>query len=145
MRKGWQHEVGHAKAGLFAEEHEGVIGNRLVEWRTQFFPIRKQFGQSLRVHDGARQNVGAGLGTLFQHHDRDVGALFGGQLFDANGSGQAGGATAYHDHVVFHRFTGAELGKNFLVGHGVSRSIMELVTFNQPRLWMGWVCKDFMR
>ena len=59
-----------------------------------------------------------GLRPFFQHHDRHVLAFFSGQLLDADRRGQPAGATTDHDHVVFHGFTGAELGQYFLVGHG---------------------------
>ena len=44
-----------------------------------------------------------------------------GELFHADGGGQASGATANDDDVIFHRFAGAELGQNVLWGHGGSR------------------------
>ena len=46
-------------------------------------------------------------------HDR----LRGGQLLHANRRGKSRWATAHDDHVIFHCFTGAELGQNFLVVH----------------------------
>jgi len=62
--------------------------------------------------------VRAGLAAFFQHDHRNIFALFGCQLFQADGGGQAARATADDDHVVFHGFARAELGEDFLVGHG---------------------------
>jgi hypothetical protein len=90
----------------------------------QFFPVGQQFGQRLGVHDGAGQNVRAGLGTFFQHHHRNILAFFSGQLLEANRRGQAARATTDDDDVVFHGFTGAKLRDDFVVGHVLSRLIM---------------------
>ena len=65
----------------------------------------------------------AGFGAFFQHHDRNVLAFLGRQLFDADGRGQAAGATAHDHHVVLHRLAGAELGQDFFVGHFVFRIV----------------------
>ena len=89
-----------------------------MERRTQFFPVGKQLCQGARVHDGAAQDMCAGLRALLEHHNRNVGALFKRQLFQPYRRGQTARATAYHDHVVFHRFTGAKLGQDFLIVHG---------------------------
>ena len=55
--------------------------------------------------------MGARLRAFFQYHHRHILAFFGGQLLETDGCGQTTGAAADHDHVVFHRFTGAELGQ----------------------------------
>jgi hypothetical protein len=68
--------------------------------------------------------VGTGLGAFFQHHHRDLFAMFSRELFQTDGSGQTRRAAADHDHVVFHRFSRAILGQDFIVCHGVSRLIM---------------------
>ncbi|MNM57445.1 hypothetical protein D3C81_686440 [compost metagenome] len=59
----------------------------------------------------------AGLGTLFQHAYVDVAAFLLRELLQADGRGQAGGAAADHDHVVFHGFTRAELLQELLLIH----------------------------
>jgi hypothetical protein len=58
-------------------------------------------------------------------------------LLQTDGSGQAGRASTDHDYVVFHHFARAKLGKNFFVGHGVSRSIMGLGCFAPKRINQG--------
>jgi hypothetical protein len=72
--------------------------------------------QRARVHDGARQDVRAGLGALLQHHHRDLLACAR-ELLQADRGRQAGRAAADHDHVVFHGFARAELGQDFFVRH----------------------------
>jgi hypothetical protein len=61
--------------------------------------------------------VGPGLGAFFEHDDRNLGALFCGQLFEPDGRRQSSRATADDDDVVFHRFAGSELNQYFLIGH----------------------------
>jgi hypothetical protein len=114
---------GACGAGL-GQEAPGVVDHGLVERGAQFFPVGKEFGQGLGVHDGARQDVRAGLAAFFQHHHRDVLAFFGGQLFQANCSGQAARAAADHDHVVFHGFAGTISAQNFFGAH--ERLLMKL-------------------
>ena len=114
-----QQPIGRADAGGFSEKHEGVIGHRLVQGRAHGLPVREQFGDGARVHDGARQNVRAWLGAFFQHHHRHLMAFFLRQLLQADGGGQARWAGAHHDHVVFHGFTGSVLGNDFGCGHRV--------------------------
>ena len=112
-----QQEVGRAKRGLLAQKHHGVVGDRLVERRAQLFPVWNQLAERYGVHDGAREDVRAGLRALFQHHDRNFMAFFFGQLLQADGGGQAGRAAPHHHHVVLHGFARAMLGKNFIIGH----------------------------
>ena len=57
------------------------------------------------------------LGAFFQYNHRHFFALLSRQLLDSYGGGQASRAAADHDHVVFHRFAGAELGQDVLRAH----------------------------
>ncbi len=50
------------------------------------------------------QDVGARLGALLEHDDRDLLAVFGRQLPQADGGGQPGRPATDDDHVVLHRF-----------------------------------------
>ena len=84
-----------------------------------------------------------GLGAFFQHDHRYVCAFFCGELFQTNGCGKTARATADNDHVVFHCFTWAELGKNFFVCHGGSRSIMGLSGFCQALSVAGLMYRKF--
>ena len=113
-----QEHVGRAHAAAFAQEHHRVVGDRLVQRGAEFFPVGQQLVQRARVHDGARQDVRAGLGALFEHHHRDFFLVLRGQLLQADRGGQAGGAAADHDHVVFHGFARAVLRENLFWGHG---------------------------
>ncbi|WP_449406101.1 hypothetical protein [Massilia phosphatilytica] len=45
----------------------------------------------------------ADFGSLFQHADRDIGSLAGGELLEPDRGGQPGRAAADDDHIVFHR------------------------------------------
>ena len=115
---GGQQHVGHAGAGLFAEEHDGIVRHRLVQRRAAFFPIGEQLVQRNRVHDRARQNVRARLRAFFQHDDRDIRAFFSGELLQADGRRQTTGAATDDDDVVFHGFARAVRGEDLLWGHG---------------------------
>ena len=48
--------------------------------------------------------MGAQFAAFFQHADIDFLAFFGGQLFQADGRSQAGGAAANDHHVILHGF-----------------------------------------
>jgi hypothetical protein len=61
--------------------------------------------------------VRAGLGAFFQHDYGDILTFFGRQLLEANGGGQATGATAHHHHVIFHGLSRAVLGQDLFVCH----------------------------
>ena len=64
------------------------------------------------VEDGAGEDVRADLGALLQHDDREVGV----ELLQPDRRGEAGGAGADDDDVVFH---GLALGGGFIWrGHG---------------------------
>ena len=41
----------------------------------------------------------AGLGTFFQHHNRNIFALFSRELLESDGGGQTAGAAAYQSVV----------------------------------------------
>ena len=97
-----QKHIGRAVAAAFAQEQHGLVSHRLVEWCTHGFPVGEQLGERLRVKYRAREDVRARLGAFFQHHHRDVLGFFCGELFQADGGGQASRAAADHDHVVFH-------------------------------------------
>ena len=101
-----------------------VAGHRLRQRSAQRFPVGKQLGQGPGVHDGAAQDMGARLGALFQHHHRNIRAFFSRLLLQPDGGRQPARAATHHDNVVFHGFTGAVLGQNFLLVHrGVSLMI----------------------
>ena len=55
--------------------------------------------------DGESPRQAADLGRLLQHGDRDFLAVLFRPLLQADGGGQAGGATADDHHVTRHRFT----------------------------------------
>ncbi|MNT38604.1 hypothetical protein D3C72_1748070 [compost metagenome] len=106
-----------ALGARLVQEQELVFGDRLVQRRAQLLPVREQLVEGARIHDGARQDMRAGLGTLFQHAYVDVAAFLLRELLQADGRGQAGGAAADDDHVVFHGFTRAKLLQELLLIH----------------------------
>ena len=112
-----QQEIGRAAGALLAGEEEDVLGHRLVQRRAQLLPVGKQLVQRARVHDRAREDVGAGLRALFQHHHRHVLAVLGRELLEPDRRGQAGRAAAHHHHVVFHGFARSVLRQYLFVGH----------------------------
>lgn len=75
----------------------------------------EQLGQRARIHDRARQDVRAGLGTLLEHDDRQLALLRGGELLSriARAAGRPG---ADDDNVVLHRLARAVLGDDFFCG-----------------------------
>jgi hypothetical protein len=85
LRALWQKDAGGAGGASLGQEAPGVVGHGLVERGAQFFPVGEEFGQRFGIHDGAAQDVGAGLAAFFQHDDRHIGAFFCGQLFQADG------------------------------------------------------------
>ena len=105
--------MGVRVAPVSRQEQQLVVGDGLVQRRAVGLPVGQQLGERARVHDGARQDVRAGLGALLEHDDRDLLACLGGQLLQADGGGQAGGAAADDHDVVFHGFARAELGEDF--------------------------------
>ena len=101
----------------FVEEEELVFSDRLVQRGAEFLPVGDQLIERNRVHDGAGQDVGARLGAFFQHADIDLGAFLLGELLQADGGCQAGGAAANDDDVVFHGLAGAVLLQELLLIH----------------------------
>ncbi len=102
-----------ADRAVAGEVHETVVGRRRGERGAALAPIRQQLIQRARLDDGAGQDVGADLCTFFDHADGGV----GGELFQANGGGEAGWAGAHHHHVELHRFPGRGFGHLlFLIG-----------------------------
>jgi hypothetical protein len=122
-------EVGRAPGSLLAQHQHVVAGHGLVQGCPELFPVRDQFGQRTRVHHCAAQDVGARLRAFFEHDDRDLLALFGGKLFQADRGGQATGAGTDDQHVVFHRFARAVLFEQGLRGHEDLSAGLELPRF----------------
>ena len=98
-----QHPMRHMMAAGFVEEQEPVFGHGLIQGRAALFPVGEEFVERTRVHDRTRQDVGSELRAFFDHADIDVRI----DLLEADGGGEAAGATANHDHIVFHRFARA--------------------------------------
>jgi hypothetical protein len=83
-------------------------------------PVVDEFRQRARIHDRARQDVRAGLGTFLEHDDGHFLAVLRRQLFQADRRRQAGRSAANDDDVVFHRLARSVLRQYFFVGHGGS-------------------------
>ncbi|MDT4856373.1 hypothetical protein FQZ97_907610 [compost metagenome] len=103
VETGRQQPVGRAARAGFGQEQELVLRDGHVQRRAFFLPVGDEFGQRQRVHDGAGQDVRTQFRALFKHADADFLILLSGQLLKTDCGGQAGGSTADHDHVIFHR------------------------------------------
>ncbi len=118
--------VGCAGGAGFTEHQQVVAGDGLVQRGAALFPVGEEFGDGPGVHDRAREDVGAGLGAFLQHADIALATLFGGELLQADGGGQAGRAAAHNDHVVFHCFTRAVGAEDLFGGHGFGLNLVGL-------------------
>src|SRR5690606_10083037 len=72
---------------VLVEEQELVARDRLLQRRAALGPVGKQFRQRARIHDRAREDVRAGLRTLFQHAYRRLAPHFRRQLLQADRRG----------------------------------------------------------
>ena len=96
-----RHEkIRHAERALGAEHIEAVFSHGGVEGCALFLPVGNEFIEGDGVHHGARKNMGADFRAFFQHANRDI----GGELFQADGGGEARRAGANDDDIIFHRF-----------------------------------------
>ncbi len=98
-----QESVRDAPRFLGAEDQEAVVGHRGVERGALRLPVREQLLHRARVHDRARQDMGADFRALLEHADRDFATVLGGKLLEADRGGEAGRASADDHHVVLHR------------------------------------------
>ena len=110
------------RAGL-VQEQEAVLGCRRVQRRATLLPVGEQFRERPRLEHGARKDVRADLGTLFQDTDRDVPAALLGKLAQTNRGRQAGRPGADDDDVIFHR----------IPFHHMLRQL----AIHRPRCWRG--------
>ncbi len=108
------HEPRHRQPGdvdraALGQIEELVPGDGRLQRSALVLPVRDQLVQAARIDDGAREDVGADLGSLFQLGDGDLRPLRSRQLLQADRSGQAGGAPADDHHVVLHGLPGGRL------------------------------------
>jgi hypothetical protein len=113
----------HRQRGLprRAQHQELVLRDGRLQGRAAFLPVGEELVQRLGIDHGARQDVAADLGRLFQHGDRNLFSVLFGALFQADGGGQAGGAAADDDDVIFHDLAldaGQSLQRRQLVDDG---------------------------
>jgi len=104
-----QQPVGCALRTLLAEKEHVVARHLLHERCALFLRVGDQFGEGARVHHRTAEDVRTRLRPLLEHHHRDVLALFGSELADADRGGKTGRAATHHEHVVLHRFARAVL------------------------------------
>jgi len=107
-----------ARAGFGQRQHL-VAGDRLVQRRAQFLPVREQLVHRARVHHRAGEDVRAGLGTLLEHAHGDLLTPFGGDLLQPDGGREPGRAGAHDHDVVLHRLARTVLFQDLLWGHGL--------------------------
>ena len=67
-------------------------------------PVRHEPVEPDRIDDGAGQDMGADLGALLDHDDREFGAALAGELLQADGRRETGRAGADHHDVEVHGF-----------------------------------------
>jgi hypothetical protein len=91
------------------QEQKAVFAHLREQGRAALFPVGEQLVHGDRVHDGARQDMGADFAAFFEHADRDITALFGCQLLEPDRGRQPGRAAADDHDIVFHRFARAVL------------------------------------
>jgi hypothetical protein len=98
-----QHEFGNRMRAALGQEEETVLAHRCVERRATRLPVRKKLGERARIHDRARQDVRADLGTFFEHAHAELHVALGRELFEAYRGREACRARADDHHVVLHR------------------------------------------
>ncbi|OIQ82638.1 hypothetical protein GALL_355700 [mine drainage metagenome] len=118
----------HRARAAAAEKQEQILGDWLQQRRALRLPVGQQLVERARVHDRARQDVRARLGSFLQHADRDLALLLRGELLEPYRAGQPGRACADDDHVVLHRLARTVLFKNVLRRHhGLHRLLRRIV------------------
>jgi hypothetical protein len=110
-----RHEhVRQPEPALRAEIQELVAGHLRGERPVLILaPAGQEPVETDRVDHGARQDVGADLRALLDHHNGEVRPPLGGELAQADRRREARRARADHHHVEIHRFTGGQIH-----GHG---------------------------
>jgi|GEM_PF-1878812 len=117
VEAGGHQPVGDGGGAVGRQLQQLIAGDRLVQGGAQVAPVGDQFVDGDRVHHRARQDVRAGLAALLEHHHRDLAALGGRHLLQADGRGHAARPAADDHHVVFHGLARAELGQDLLRCH----------------------------
>src|SRR5665213_1941063 len=87
--------------------------------RAVFVPVGNEFIDADRIKDGARQNMSADLGSLFDDAYRHIMPSYDCELLEADRGRQTCGSAAYHNDVIFHRFTVVGCAHLFLSHPGV--------------------------
>ena len=102
-------EVGYAQPARRPEVVKAVLGHGRLDRRTLRPPIRNERVEADWIDHGPRQDVGANLRTLLQHHDRKLTTIGSGELPQPDCGGKAGGARTDDHDIEFHRLPGREL------------------------------------
>ncbi len=89
-----------------------VLGDRDGERAVEVLPVGQQFVERARIDHRAGEDMGADLRAFFEDADGNLAAGLGGELLQADGGGEAGGAGADDHHVIRHRLP---------VGHSLLR------------------------
>ncbi|BDD93837.1 hypothetical protein PanNE5_32770 [Pandoraea sp. NE5] len=98
------------RAGL-VQEQEAIFNDRGVERCTKGFPVGDEFGQRLRIHDRARQDVRPDFRAFFQDTYGNLLPRLLRALLQTDCRGQAGRTAANNDDVILHRLPRAVLLK----------------------------------
>src|SRR5262252_2409092 len=109
-----QHEVRQAHGARCRQPIEAVVAHFGLEWAILAAPIRHQLIEPDGIDHGARENVRADLGPLFDHDHGGIGR----KLFEPDRRGEAGGPGADDHDVELHRLAGGR----FLCAHRLLQS-----------------------
>ncbi len=91
--------IGKPERPRRAQHIEAVFSHGRVEGGALLLPVGNELVEGDRIDDGARQNMGADLGALFENADGN----FGRELLEADGGGEAGRAGTHDHHIILHR------------------------------------------
>ena len=110
---------------LLGQIEKAFLRHLGVERRAFFFPVGDQFVQRDGIDDGARKNMGADLGPLFDQRDGAFLLRGSRELFQPDRRGQARRPAADDDDVVFHAFAGGGIGHRAHYARAVSEPEIE--------------------
>ena len=82
---------------------------------TAVAPVRKQFVERPGLEHGTRQDMGTGLGTLFDYTDIQLAPLLAGQLHQSAGCSQSTRTTADDHNTEIHGFAFSHYYSQFVI------------------------------
>jgi hypothetical protein len=106
-------EVRHADAAGLPQIVEAIFADLGLQRRAHVAPVGQEAVERHGIDHGARQDMRADLGALFEHDDGDVLALFARELLQPDRGGETGRAGADDHDVELHAlaFCGFRIGR----------------------------------